>query len=290
VKRKLLLALSIALIAVMTFSTATFAWGWEDVDVELSEITVDGGHNVGTVVTASGTVTITAEGVAIGFPSYAYAESKGIYRIKDPEGALVERSVNTVGDDDSGLLWATADASQVFNWSSTFTLEQGGYYSIKHRGIAMAGYETGFWFWEDSGEATDSTASSILWRAKYPMFSPLENWGCPAQFYLRVGQASYSQNYHWADGSTGGTTIRDDISQVGAINGGQYRIDISAGTVITNYGNRSAGYLLFSMNGGGPYFEQKNLDFSKPVVLYELENGTWVELLTFTAIVGGRAQ
>jgi len=133
------------------------AAGWEDVDVEVSEIEVEGDPYVGKWITASGTVTIISESSALGFPAYAYAESDAGYRIADPNDETVDEGGGAYQyNDDYGLIWATAEAGQTYEWESRFVLDEKGDYIVAQGGEAYAGWETGLWFWSNSGLTIDT--------------------------------------------------------------------------------------------------------------------------------------
>ena len=69
-----------------------------------------------------------------------------------------------------------------------------------------------------------------------------------------------------------------------------FKIEIPAGTVVEGYypGQGRVIYLEIKCIGGQLYFSP-NLKFSQPATLYQLVDGEWVEVLTFTQVVDGNA-
>ena len=148
--KKLWIAFVIAMVASILVASPALAWGGHsdaDADVECSEIEVtDDTPAVGTTITFSGTVNITAEANAWGFGSMAHASSYAYYVITDPEGHLVADGSSADSDWDFGFCWASADASQTFVWSSDVYVALVGDYIAEHGGSARAYYATLFPF------------------------------------------------------------------------------------------------------------------------------------------------
>jgi hypothetical protein len=147
--KKLWIAFAIAMAALMIIASPAFAWGGScggsnaNVDVDCSEIDVtDDSPCVGTTITFSGTVDITAEAHAKGFLSVASASSHAYYEIRDPEGNIVAQGVNDISDCDIGLFSANAYANQPFVWFSDVYIDMAGDYIAEHGGWAEVSYLT----------------------------------------------------------------------------------------------------------------------------------------------------
>jgi hypothetical protein len=162
--KKLWIAFAIAMAALMVFAGPALAWGGgcggsnANADVDCSEIDVtDETPVVGTTITFSGTVDITAEANARGFISTASASSTAYYVIRDPEGYIVDQGFSNMSDCDFGLFSANADASQTFYWYSDVYIDMVGDYLAEHGGSAEAFYLTVFW----PGSGCDSDSCSV---------------------------------------------------------------------------------------------------------------------------------
>jgi hypothetical protein len=141
--KKVWVAFAIAIAASVIIAGPALAWGGSDADVDCSDIDVtDDTPTVGTTITFSGTVDITAEAHTCGFMSSASANSCAYYVIFDPEGCIVDQGYNCVPDWDCGFCWASADASQTFVWSSDVYVALVGDYIAEHGGSAWASYFT----------------------------------------------------------------------------------------------------------------------------------------------------
>jgi hypothetical protein len=159
--KKLWIAFAIAMAALMIIASPALAWGGSDAnaDVECSDIDVTGDTpTVGTTITFSGTVDITAEAHTCGFLSVASADSYAYYVIIDPEGCIVDQGSCGISDWDIGLFSAGADASQIFVWSSDVFIALAGDYIAEHGGSAEAFY--GSLFWPQIGCDCDSCLAS----------------------------------------------------------------------------------------------------------------------------------
>lgn len=121
------------------------AQGWKDVNVELSKISIKGSPYVGEEITVSGTVIITSSVTSNyePFKNYAYAESLAGFIITAPNNKLIDKDKDFKRDLQPGWSRTQADASQVYNWESTFTLEKKGIYTVKHAGEAYV------WRWHN---------------------------------------------------------------------------------------------------------------------------------------------
>jgi len=134
------IAVALAVIATMLFGSTALAWGDENVNVELSEIDIDGKTQVGNEVTISGTVTIVSTAEARGFLCGAYAESGAWYEVSNPDNITVVSGSNSEADWDVGLFHADADTSQVYAWQTTINLNQAGIWAAGLGGEAFAAW------------------------------------------------------------------------------------------------------------------------------------------------------
>lgn len=279
--KKLAITLVLALIATLAFGSIALAGGPNDPDdpiepeepeVILSDIDVPSEGYVGDKVTASGTVTIIAE-----VDAESKAESEAGYIVNSPSSE-VDRDSNEVKEPNS---------YQNYEWSFAFTLTEEGNWVVIQYGKAEVEAEGEY----KVSKSNSATITALLKPEPEPKSeSEPPDWGCPDQFYLRVGLYEYHRTYHWVGGYRDGIVIRDDISLIGRWGRTLYRIEIEALTEMTANGKRSPGYLIFKLRDGEPYFEFKALDFSKPVKLFQGIDGKWVEILSFTKIVNHRAQ
>jgi len=97
--------------------------------------------------------------------------------------------------------------------------------------------------------------------------------------------------YNWVGSWQQGTTLAEPVSQVGtcyASPGTTYKIEIPAGTVISGYYGGRVQQLEFRTVEGQFYFSP-NLKLSQPATLYKLVDGEWVEVLSFTQVLNGKA-
>ena len=143
--KKLWIAFAIAMAALMIFASPALAWGGSDADadVDCSDIDVtDDAPFVGSTITFSGTVDITAEANARGFISMARANSYAYYEIYDPESNIVDEGSSHAWDWEFGFCSADADAGQTFVWSADVYIDLVGDYVAKHGGSAFAFYFT----------------------------------------------------------------------------------------------------------------------------------------------------
>ena len=104
------------------------------------------------------------------------------------------------------------------------------------------------------------------------------------------------QNYSWVEDWQHGKTLAEPVSQVGtcyASPGTTYKLEIPAGTEITGYYSwggipLKAHFIEFTVIEGQLHFSP-NLKLSQPATLYKLVDGEWVEVLSFTQVLNGKA-
>lgn len=108
--------------------------------------------------------------------------------------------------------------------------------------------------------------------------------------FLAIMCGSYA-GYNWVGGWQQGNTLAGPVSQVGtcyASPGTTYKLEIPAGTVITGYYGGRVNFIEMRIIGGEFYFIP-NLKLSQPATLYKLVDGEWIEVLTFTQVLSGKA-
>ena len=97
--------------------------------------------------------------------------------------------------------------------------------------------------------------------------------------------------YNWVGGWQQGNTLAGPVSQVGTCYcspGTTYKLEIPEGTVIEGYYGGRVNHIEFWIIGGQLYFSP-NLKLSQPATLYKLVDGEWIEVLTFTQVLSGKA-
>jgi hypothetical protein len=106
-------------------------------------------------------------------------------------------------------------------------------------------------------------------------------WDLDAQhFGLRV-EANF-HIYKLSDGST------PEIEQVGTLGGHTLKVIIAEGTIATSNGARLNKLAVDILpNGKLRIGLESNMAFSHPVSIFEMVDGDWVELVTFTQLVNG---
>jgi hypothetical protein len=222
--KKLLIAVVIALIAVAVVAGPVLADGG-NASVTCSDIDVtDDSPPVGTTITFSGTVDITAEASARGLIPAASAKSHAYYVIVDPESNIVAEGVSDLSDCDVGLFIASADASQTFVWSSDVYIALVGDYVAEHGGSAEVFYAKYFLFFgTGSDSASCSSSRTVTAHANAPlstgrtrpiltvltsedreMFFTSDGWGNPTSDFI-----VYTDGI-WQVEIAAGTTIQLD--------------------------------------------------------------------------------
>ena len=233
--KKLGIAFPIAMAALMVFAGPAMAWGGgcggsnANADVDCSEIDVtDDSPAVGTTITFSGTVDITAEAHARGLGSMASASSTAYYVIRDPEGNIIAQGVSNLSDCDIGFFSANAYASQTFDWYSDVYIALVGDYIAEHGGSAEAGYLTVFL----PGLCCDCDSCMVertvtahqnasLSTARIRPYLVIQ---LPAGGHIYLGDHSekFFTSDGWGDPTTGVIVYTD----------GSWQVEIPAGTII----------------------------------------------------------
>ena len=228
-KMRKILAITIAIIIALSISAPVLAGGGVDVNVEVSEITVDGNGVPDSPVTASGTVTITSKAFASGLIAYADAESEASYEVTSPSGVIASGS-NSEKDSD----WATdyypasADASQVYSWEVTVTHSGAGVYNFSHSGEACAAWLS--FLPDGSGYDHASATASASYRVE------VTNHSLTLRIILPDAAASFDR--------TGSA-----LSKAVDFNDGTWRVEIPQGTKILSPSGNDALYLCVNSNG-----------------------------------------
>lgn len=294
--KKLIIALVLAVVMVAGFSLPAFAWGGEDVDVDVSGIVIGGGTGFNEVLNVSGTVIITT--VAESHPAtwqwgYASGNSQADYGITAPDGSPIAIGSNSESDFALGVnppgplnFPAIADASQTFTWSASAVLNQAGIWTISQSGIADAEWATFLLWWQTAhGEGFDSAIKTITFTVVSPR-GVSDGKGKEFIVYCNGNRG----NFPWMEpeGWRNGETIAEDSTFDWVIGTHQYRLVIPEGAVVTGYNGQQVYFLDVSVYNGSVCFSPSYINFSQPVVLLEFADGEWAEFLTFNQIVGGQ--
>lgn len=148
------ISIAMALLAAVVFAAPALACGGNaDANVDCSDIDVsDDGPAVGTVITFSGTVDITATGTndtnyGMNGGATAGASSNAWYFVIDPEGNIITQDSVILNAFDESWWYgdAMADASQTYDWSVDILVELIGDYTAEHGGQAAAMYGHKVW-------------------------------------------------------------------------------------------------------------------------------------------------
>ena len=119
--------------------------------------------------------------------------------------------------------------------------------------------------------------------------------GYAGQFLVGMFGFGNHQGYKWVEdeGWRYGKTLAEPVSQIATYyNWGfraTYKLEIPESTVVTGYWGRKIFHLQFKLIGGEYCFSPRYLKFSKPVILYELVDDEWVEVLKFNQTSQGKA-
>ena len=113
---------------------------------------------------------------------------------------------------------------------------------------------------------------------------------CGGKMCLTMCSSSQHICCPWSEGWRG-NTLRDDVVLVGdcyASPKTTYKLEILAGTEVTGYYGGRVQHLEFRVIEGKYHFSP-NVKLSQPAILYELVDGEWVEVLSFTEVLSGNA-
>lgn len=270
--KKILFALVLALVLILSISPVVLAADPIVVDVQVSPIVVvDSSGNpvvtspIGSPLTASGTVTITSQSGAPGFPAHAEADSNAYYGVTDPNGGPIDGGSYSVSDSHWAFFYVGAIANQMLSWSSTFTPTVEGGYVVEQGGTASAEWDSYFLWWHLAhGEDSDTAENSATITAYRPTIpNPvIELW--------------FDRPDTWFD----------DSGNVWYINNGSgiYTLVIPPGATPPGID-----FLTITFIGGVPVFNLGGCDiqFSQPLTLFVWIGGVPFEVATFSQIVGG---
>ncbi len=137
--KKILTGLTLALVAILMFSSVALAWCGSDADADVNcgDVTVNDSDLIeGDTVTFSGSIDIEADAYTYGLLCWGEAESEAGYSITNPLGYSVGDS-NYEEDSDYGIFSASVNADQTFNWSYQTELTT-GYWTVDQYGLANA--------------------------------------------------------------------------------------------------------------------------------------------------------
>jgi hypothetical protein len=261
--------------------------GDEDVGVVCSDIDVDGGPVVGSTITVSGNVTMTAEAWAnfsTWHAGFTEASSEGFYNIADPNGASVASGSNSESDWDIGFnppgKWnypADSDASQVFTWTTDVFLDQPGMWTFSQGGSADAAWEAYFLIWM-TGQGSDHAECQVNLDFyainPYPLqgFFMMSDGGCH-EFPILDGVLVQGATICWGDG---------------------YCLQIPAGTILTDASGAIVNRITL-LNTYPVLFDPDAIYFSQSATLVLPGEGFVAEdgappsnIITFSAVVGGQ--
>ena len=118
--------------------------------------------------------------------------------------------------------------------------------------------------------------------------------------FLVIVCGSYA-GYDWAEEWQRGTTLAETVSQVGTCYacsgtnypcpGTNYKIEIPEGTVVEGYYPGQGRVICLEVKVvNGHLFFSPSLKLSQPATIYELVDGEWVEVMSFSQVLNGEAK
>jgi len=295
-KRKIGLIITSVVASVFLFSATASAWGGSsgdvDVDIELSDIVIEGELHTGEVITFSGSVIISAVAETpflFLMPGYAEAEVVAGYGLEDSKGTpLVEYSEQD-DDNDCGLFGTQeAEASVELTWSFTHVFELEGDYTVYHTadGSPEYGYWVWWWYINDYLADSDYLSQTFFVAGDHPEL-----------YFQFMGLGAHGQ-VPYSSADTPVTPILKAIDAAGMYHDDMYRFVIPEGTEITNsQGEKALCVFINGIDGNTLSSTFRNITFSKPVTVYKGEGkftmntigewvgGEWIELGSFTEII-----
>ncbi len=286
-KKRILVALAVALLAVVLVASPIFASGVH-VEINVSAPTVTGDNQQGGTAVASGVVTVHAwSSDTSGSPKSAYAEGEAGYSITAPDGTPLFSGTqsNSVWDFNQ---WgwqgnANADVTINYNWSQAVELNQIGEYLIANYGEGYANYLAGNFHWTYVVSDSDGDSKVIVWEVspRVTQFAPPCWYPIPTQFSIWCGGV---HSFDWVDGNDRSILPAINLVTTARYNGTETTLKfvIPEGTVVT--GDYCVKVLappdklnITTLNGG-------HMTFSNPLVISELINGEWVEIISITSL------
>jgi len=227
--KKLWIAFAIAMAALMIIASPAFAWGSDaDADVDCSDIDVtNDSPQVGTIITFSGNVDITAEAHTCGLISKTKAYSEAWYTITDPNGNPIYDHViiGSLSDEDCWFLYSSSDASKVYIWSQDVYIDLVGDYVAEHGGEAYAEYKYWNLFWRGCGSDSDSYSAQRTVTA-YPAHTNASLSTSRTRPILTIQSPADSELFFTSDG------WGDPTTDVIVFTDGTWQVEIADGTII----------------------------------------------------------
>jgi hypothetical protein len=242
-------------------------------------------YYVSDTVTASGTVDIVCVATAHGNPSVeAHASSDAFYTVTGPDSTVIDSGNSPVSSDDYGSEedpTATADASQTYDWSSTFTLNQEGQYTVEQGGSYEASTSDSEGQIDSMAGAGSNSVTITAVTAPPPVvhtvvISPEQPWWYPCHQLFTLGVGGYVQ-YRWIDGPDGNKLPAIEQTGMTAWMGvfTEMKVVIAEGTQVTGAHYLNVNYYdghVILRTIGGP------IAFSVAPQFYIFQDGTWVEV------------
>lgn len=286
--KKVLISIFLALVLILSVGGGVLA---DSADVAVSDLLVTGTWETGTEVTVSGTVTVTAEADSncpyYGWIDHANACSYSAFDVVDPDGVAVgmDDSKSSCSVEVIPMTGASADASKIYSWSYTFTVQKEGEYAIRRYGSAETeSWAVNVWWpWLKYGyeyDFQDDSKSDVFTGWYYDYYKE----------YINVGIAMGESKMFRFDS---GSVLLDPVEVIGYIGGGCYKLNIPVGTRITSiYLPRVSCIFLKDVVDDVPQIAS-SLDFSQPCTLSKLDGkvvwngvqmvpeGKWIVVSTF---------
>ena len=213
--------------ALMVFAGPAMAWGGNaNADVDCSDIDVtDDSPPVGTTISFSGTVDITANASNCRLFSTTSASSEAWYTITDPDGNPIYDHIiiGSLSDDDWGLCHSSSDASKVYTWSQDIYIDLVGDYIAEHGGTAYAEYGYSFLWWHGVDGSAYASCSSSRTVTSHSGVTASTSAIHP---YLVINLPDGSRHFYSADG------WGDPTTQGIAYADGTWQVEIQDGTAI----------------------------------------------------------
>lgn len=255
--KKVAIALSLALVTILCLGTVALAWDFEDSCVAGNEDFIWGIGWDGGVM-----------------ESYFGEQSWSYFETPNDGYNLYRDNVTNTGNLDAinGMYTRTPDAIGLSD-SLYFDMDGGLWYMYDES------LDTWYWATEARGYNGGSSGFSL----------PQSGMFLVAMCGHGTG---YWQNYHWVEDFPHGKTLAEPVFQTTTyrFNGfsATYALAIPEGTEITGYYIPKANALDFKIVDG-QFHISPSLKFSQPAKILELVDGEWVEVLSFTQVLNGKA-
>lgn len=273
--KRILIILAVMVVSIMIMVPASTAVAWSpgstEVGIEFSPVWVEGYPWSGSTQTVHGSITIDAKTRAVGLFASAEAQSQGKVIVRDPEGELVLKYKSTEFDEDWGIFFAWADASQVWEWEYTFFAYKPGTYTLTQKAIAKVKWSIMFGWIGDEDFAQDHDVYS--WTlTKY--VNPWDKYY--GKLYVQMFYPCWSDGFAYVEKTpiliSGPQTLAEDVELIGRYLDNTYKLVIPAGTIVDG---SNVTYLLIKLVGG-QWVISPDLTLSKPAIIYQDIAGEWV--------------